>query len=182
MLTLKVINLWCGPGGGKSTTAAGLFNILKNRGRSVELVTEVAKDMEWDKAYTVRENQLLVLGLQDQRLRRLEGQCEWAITDSPLPMGLVYASPEYSFLDYTAWEAYDRYQNFDVLIQRVKPYAQYGRSQTEEEARGMDRRVAHLWAEAVDEDTEFAYTVKGDERAPMAIYEWLFEHPKFIED
>ncbi len=45
---LKVINLWAGPGAGKSTTAAGLFNLMKIRGYNVELVTEFAKEMVYE--------------------------------------------------------------------------------------------------------------------------------------
>lgn len=41
---LKVISLWAGPGAGKSTTAAALFNLMKRERFEVELVTEVAKD------------------------------------------------------------------------------------------------------------------------------------------
>ena len=45
---MKVINLFGGPGCGKSTTAADLFARMKLRGLSVELVTEYAKDVVWD--------------------------------------------------------------------------------------------------------------------------------------
>jgi dephospho-CoA kinase len=34
---MRVINLAAGPGAGKSTTAAGLFNIMKLKGLKVEL-------------------------------------------------------------------------------------------------------------------------------------------------
>ena len=41
---LKVINLYGGPGTGKSTTAAALFALIKREGYNVELVTEFAID------------------------------------------------------------------------------------------------------------------------------------------
>ena len=41
---MKVINLYGGPGSGKSTTAAGLFSLMKIEGQRVELVTEFARD------------------------------------------------------------------------------------------------------------------------------------------
>jgi len=39
----KVINLFAGPGAGKSTTAAGLFAEMKRANVDVELVTEYVK-------------------------------------------------------------------------------------------------------------------------------------------
>jgi hypothetical protein len=43
-MALKVINLYSGLGSWKSTTAAGLFHLMKQDLYSVELVTEFAKD------------------------------------------------------------------------------------------------------------------------------------------
>ena len=69
-LTLKVINLWGEPGAGKSTVAAGLFNLMKLMGEKVELVTEYAKDLTYEKNHVSLQNQLLILATQDNRLRR----------------------------------------------------------------------------------------------------------------
>lgn len=180
MLSLKVINMFAGPGAGKSTIAAGLFAAMKNAGHRVELVTEVAKDFTWGREWGKLENQLLLLGLQDERLRRLEGQVDWAITDSPLPTGLAYMGPEYAeWLTDAVWGAYDRYQNFDVLIRRCKPYARHGRSQTEQEAMDLDQKLADIWRCAYDQDGEYAASVRGDRFAPTAIYRWLFDNPEF---
>lgn len=44
-----VINLFAGPGAGKSTTAARLFSTLKLRGKNAELVQEFAKGAAWEK-------------------------------------------------------------------------------------------------------------------------------------
>lgn len=147
-LSLNVINLWAGPGAGKSTTAAGLFNLMKLRGFRVELVTEVAKDFTYSKSFSGLQNQLLVLGLQDQRLRRLVGQVDWAITDSPLPLAQVYATPEYyDMMTFACEDAYLRYNNFDVLLRRVKPYQSYGRNETEAAAIAKDSEIATLYGD-----------------------------------
>lgn len=42
------VNIFGGPGVGKSTTAADLFVAMKKAGYNVELVTEVAKDFVWE--------------------------------------------------------------------------------------------------------------------------------------
>lgn len=151
-LPLRVINLWTGPGAGKSTTAAGLFNLMKNQGLSVELVTEVAKEFTWQKDYGSLQNQLLLLALQDQRLRRLVGQVKWAITDSPLPQGLAYCTEEYEdWLPITVEGAHSRYDNYDILLYRKKPYVAAGRLQTESAALALDLEIASLCRAFSDE-------------------------------
>lgn len=154
--SLTVINFWAGPGAGKSTQAAGLFRYMKRRDYRVELVTEVAKDWTYERATSSLDNQLLVLAQQDQRLRRLVGKVDFAITDSPLLLSTVYAKPEYEFIAGTALAAHNRYTNWDVWVSRTKPYAQYGRTQTEQEAIDLDAKIRHRIPDVcvgVDSDT-----------------------------
>lgn len=42
-----IINIWAGPGAGKSTTAAETFALCKKAGLGVELRTEYVKDWAW---------------------------------------------------------------------------------------------------------------------------------------
>lgn len=51
------VNLFGGPGAGKSTTAASLFAEMKKLGKNVELVTEVAKDFVWEERQKTLEIQ-----------------------------------------------------------------------------------------------------------------------------
>jgi len=171
VLTLKVINLWAGPGAGKSTLAAGLFNLMKNMQHEVELVTEFAKDVTWEKNYGTLQNQLVVLAEQDRRLRRLEGQVEWAITDSPLPIGLVYMTPEYNFLHDAMPSIFGRYRNYHALVCRDpnRPYHEAGRNQTLDEATQLDRAILDLYeAYSLGDPT---MDVFSDHRAPYEVYE-----------
>ena len=172
--TLKVINLWAASGAGKSTTAAGLFNLMKVKGISCELVTEYAKDLTWAKNYGDLRHQLAILGEQDRRLRRLVGQVEFAITDSPLPLGLAYMTPEYEdWLPGAIKGAYERYDNHDFFILRTKPYVQAGRNQTESEALALDITIRGIFNDFTGgADPSFvdqAMDVVGDIHAPYAI-------------
>lgn len=173
-LPLKVINFYADPGAGKSTTAAGLFNLMKCMGHSVELVTEWAKDATYEKNMVALENQLVVIAEQDRRLRRLVGHCEWAITDSPLPLGLAYCGAEYlPWMEGTIWGAFRRYQNLHVRIVRdleAHPYQGYGRNQTQDEALNIDAVVAALFHEATawgDPSIELT----PSRQAPYYVYE-----------
>jgi hypothetical protein len=159
-----VINLAAGPGAGKSTTAAMLFGELKLMGKKVELVTEYAKDLTYEKAVGKLANQLYVLAKQYHRLCRVKDHVDYIVTDSPLFLTRFYGPPKlYSI----SQDLYDEFNNALFFIERVKPYAAYGRNQTEEEARDLDRRIRAYIGMRHDHDTT-RYVV-GNENAHRAI-------------
>ena len=49
MGTTTIINLYGGPGAGKSTSASDLFVILKERGVNAELAREYVKRWAWER-------------------------------------------------------------------------------------------------------------------------------------
>jgi hypothetical protein len=138
---VKVINLFAGPGAGKSTTAAYVFARLKMLEMNAELVTEYAKDLTWERIPI--KNQVLVLGKQLQRLVRIQDQVDIAVTDSPLLLQVVYNGHVQS-LDAVATDVFNEFDNLNYFITRTKPYAQVGRKQTETQAREFDAAVLDL--------------------------------------
>lgn len=178
MLKLKVINLFGAPGIGKSTLAAGLFNLMKMNGLSVELVGEYAKDLTWSKDWMGLSHQPSVLAQQDYRIRRLEGQVEWAITDSPLPCQLAYCGEEWGGLDGylsdTTWGLYDRYLNFNVLLHRSQKfeYQSAGRNQDLTEAMKLDNVMDHLFGVA-EETAVRSLELTPDNQAVYKVFTWL---------
>lgn len=73
---MKLINLYGGPGTGKSTTRSGLFCLMKRAGLKVEEVTEYAKDLTYEESWALLKNQQHVTGEQDRRQRRLLGKVD----------------------------------------------------------------------------------------------------------
>jgi len=147
-MTLKVINIFGGPGTGKSTTAAGLFFEMKKMGLNVELVTEYAKDAVWEKRYDLLDDQIYIFAKQHRRISRLIGHgIDWVITDSPIPLGLVYlreGTLGQSFPD-LVMEVFGTYSNRNFLLQRQWKYNPVGRNQKdEEEALVYDQKVSDL--------------------------------------
>lgn len=59
---MLLVNLSGGPGSGKSTTAAYIFAKLKMLGYNAELVGEEARELIYDGAIPMLENQVLILG------------------------------------------------------------------------------------------------------------------------
>ncbi|MGX9944879.1 AAA family ATPase [Bradyrhizobium denitrificans] len=166
-----VINLIGGPGSGKSTTAAGLFFLMKLAGLKAELVVEYAKELSYDENWSTLKNQLHVLAEQERRQRRLVDKVDYIITDSPLLTGMAYTSDPRDYLPVAeaATVLFSTYNNVNFVIKRVKPYAEYGRNQTEDEAKALDRRLIEgIWAgQPID------LIVSGNETTPQVIFDHL---------
>lgn len=164
----KVINLFAGPGAGKSTIAAGLFYEMKIRNIKCELVTEYAKDMTYEKRTNVLSDQLYILAKQNRKLSRLIGEVDYIITDSPLLIGLMYMPDNYfSTFSSLVHEIFESYNNINFFINRTKAYQTYGRNQTEEQAKEIDNNLLTC----ID---DWGYTIiQGEPRAPLIILEEL---------
>lgn len=138
----KVISLVAGPGAGKSTTAAGMFHHMKlAQTHKVELVTEIIKDAVYDENKGMLNDQLLLTATQNHALHRLVGKVDFVISDACLLNGIVYNrfynTP--SVLDNLILQLFREYDNTVIMLPRKAKYEGYGRSQTEEEAKQLDK-------------------------------------------
>lgn len=147
---MKVINLYGGPGSGKSTTAAGLFYKMKRQHYSIELVTEFAKDMVYDgQGHILRSgrHQGYIFARQHYRLQRLIEHVEWAVTDCPVLMGLAYIPIEDMERDaiiQMASVAHSLYDSYNFFLNRPKDYQGYGRVHSLEESIELDDKIKHV--------------------------------------
>jgi len=145
---MLVVNLLAGPGAGKSTLAAHVYAELKWEGVNCELVTEFAKDAAWEEHFRLFEHQVLLFGEQYRRLKRLEGQVDVAVTDSPLLLQLIYMQDglPLSFAPMVL-EAHHQFDNMNFLVRRVKEYVKVGRHNEEGEARQLDEHIEEVLQE-----------------------------------
>jgi ABC-type glutathione transport system ATPase component len=139
-----IVNLYGGPGSGKSTVAAELFSLLKRKNINAELVTEYAKDLTWQESFNVLKNQIYVFAKQHHRLWRVKDKVDVIITDAPLLISLVYGAAHGDAFKELVKEEYNLYRNYNVLLGRPKHYESSGRTQTLEEAKLIDTMVSHV--------------------------------------
>jgi len=136
-----VVNIFGGPGTGKSILTSELFALLKYKGVNCEVAPEFAKELTWEDNFTVLKDQLFLFGTQQHRIFRLNGKVQVLITDSPILLSVVYGKlykcTSDTFNDLVFEEHY-KYDNLNILLTRSKPYETVGRYQDEEEAKNID--------------------------------------------
>jgi nicotinamide riboside kinase len=142
-----VINLTGAPGAGKSTGAAKLFYELKTLGINCELVSEFAKDKTWEHNATALNCQEYIFGKQSYRLKRCRDEVDVIITDSPLPLTIIYTQDEFIKKPLTdlVMAIYNSYDNINFFINRTKPYNPKGRNQTSEESDALSMEIKALY-------------------------------------
>ena len=165
----KIINLFGGPGSGKSTTAALLFGRMKLLGYNVELVTEFAKQMVWQERQKIlTHQQSYVHAKQLHYLDSVVGKVDYIVTDSPTLLSAIYAPTPYTegFDDFVI-NTFIQYDNLNFFIERLKQYNPVGRNQTQSEAIEIDNKIKTF----LYENNIFHYGIGGDENAPLKILE-----------
>jgi hypothetical protein len=169
---MLVVNLFAGPGAGKSTTAAGVFAELKSRGFSAELVTEFAKECAWEGRNGPLRCQPYVFGEQLWRLDRLRDRgVEVAVTDSPVLLSSIYAPRGVPAAFHEVVRHYhETTPRLDVFLRRTKPYDPRGRFQNVHEARELDGRIL----EALRGFDRPYLTLPGDKSAVATIADAAF--------
>ena len=145
-----VVNIYGGPGIGKSTTALQLVAELKKRGISAEYVSEVAKELVYAKAFDKLdgslENQKIILSQQCNRLDMIAGNVDVAITDAPLMLNNVYLVDKNDEYSAAILSEYNSYNNYNFYLERDTsvPFEQEGRIHNLEQSIEKDKEILSL--------------------------------------
>ena len=168
-----VVNLFAGPGAGKSTMAAGIFFELKSRSINCELAAEYAKDLCWEERTRTFDDQIYIFGKQYHRIFRLLGQVSVVITDSPLLLTPVYDAEKRSTLKKLVLEEHNKMWTYNVFLKRKKAFNPKGRNHNEEQSKDIDYAVADI---LLDNDIlfeTFEGTVEGKDAIVKKILMFL---------
>lgn len=153
---MKVLNLFAGPGAGKSATASSLFAYLKSKHVNTELVGEFAKELIYLGNEVQLVNQVYIMASQYRKLKDLErNNVTLAISDSPLLLQMLYSKskPYYTELNALVLKLNSEFENINVFINRNNStYQQLGRVHTLQEAIAIDKEILETLA-------PFEYTI-----------------------
>ena len=148
----KIINLFGGPGIGKSTQASGLFTEMKRHHMSVEYTYEFPKEVAWEGNISQLKDQFFITANQHRNISRLYGKVDYIIVDSPIILGCFYEQRygdgypasfySMSFFDKFLWTLFNQYDNINILLNRNnETYDPNGRIQNLEEAKEIDEDI-----------------------------------------
>lgn len=165
-----IINLYGGPGSGKSTCAAYIFSQLKMHNINAELITEQQTKVEaYKQNIEFFENQFYIDGCASYRIKQLFGNVDVIITDSPFRMNYIYAmdhnKPKLAEAILEDLEQYNGYTT-NFFLKRPKNFQKEGRVHNEEQAKEIDNRIKNMLKDqcisfAEIENTELDNVVKN---------------------
>lgn len=167
-----VVNLFGGPGTGKSTTAAGLFHKLKVNGIDAEMALEYAKDLVWRESFKVMQDQIYLFGKQQHKVRTLAGKVDIVVTDAPILNSLVYGekNTNQEFKDLVL-ATHNEFKTYNVFLTRHKAFNPNGRLQDEEEAREIDTKILDMLR-----SSKVTYdTMPADAMTPQVLYDRIHD-------
>jgi len=150
---MKIINLFGGPGSGKSTIAAGLFYEMKLLHLNVELVSEYAKYLYYDKRLeNMMERQEYIYAKQHAMIQSLTDKVDYIVTDSPILLSVVYPDVNRHLYNTPPWPALDCfkdlvrkqfsfYDNVNIWLNRPDIFQVEGRLQNKEQSEWVDSLI-----------------------------------------
>lgn len=162
-----IINLFGGPGCGKSTVCAGLFFELKLLGYNTEMAREYAKDLVYTAKLENTPQKHITQTQIDRQFTLMDYGVDVIITDAPIKVAFYYGEKETGSWGVDWWNFYldyierSGYRMIDVKLNRVNEFKTHGRIQNESEAIQIDKEMDRLFY--------FHFEVNGDRAAVNSI-------------
>lgn len=163
-----IINIFGGPGCGKSIAAADVYSDLSKLGHKVELVREYIKDWVWEGRKRFFLDQIYILSKQMRREQICLGQVDFIVTDSPVWLSPFY---EYKYGKHadTLFDVVKHYSDeihslghktMNFVLDRQGEYVEAGRYQSRDEALLMDREIVNF---LFKRNLDFSYAINFEE-------------------
>ena len=125
----KIINIFGGPGIGKSSIAAGVTYKLKKNHINCDQPYEFPKLLAWDDNHSAIQDQLYVLANQHRGIVKSYGKVDYIVLDSPILLSLTYRNyykgSEYpsslygETFDKMVLDVFNQYDNINIVLKRV---------------------------------------------------------------
>jgi hypothetical protein len=154
MKKTKIVNLFAGPGAGKSTIASGLFHELKKRHIKCDAPYEFPKQLAWNESNKEIKDQLYVIANQHRGIVRSYGIVDYIILDSPLLLSLAYRdnyTSEYpanlygESFERMMLDIHNQYDNINIFLERPeKTHESEGRFHDEKMSFDLDKKIMSI--------------------------------------
>lgn len=143
-----VVNLFAGPGAGKTTCAWEIAEKLKKLGYVTEYVSEYAKELVWDGREDLLDgsvkNQTMVYNEQKRRVDRLIGKVDFVVTDSPALLSAAYVKERDERFERQIVDEFNQYHNFCIFVERGARFEQAGRIHDDKQSKALDAEIISL--------------------------------------
>lgn len=151
-----VVNLFGGPGVGKTSMRADVFAKLKWENIECEESVEYVKPKVWEDSLNSIKDQIYVFGQQHNQLFRLRDKVDVIITDAPLINSFLYDKENNKIFRALVLQEFKKYDNLNFIINRTKPYNPKGRFQDEQGA-----QVVHLEVYKILKKNKIPFEIVG---------------------
>ena len=146
---MKIINIFAGPGCGKSTLSTEIFSALKKMHLKVEYVSEYAKDLIYEKSFDKLNDYLYVFAEQHHRIHRLKNDVDYVICDGSFLLGNLHFNNDCIYNEKLfkalVLDTFNEYDNYNYFLKRGNtPYQNYGRKESFKDAKKMDKKLKKL--------------------------------------
>jgi len=145
-----VINIFGGPGVGKTVQSMLLTAQLKIKGFNACLVPEYARELVYENKIDILQNdQLHVFEEQSRRLNIRYGKVDIAVCECPILLNIaynkIYNSADQNFNELVLETHNNKnYKNFNYILQRETLYKNEGRYQNENGAKNVDNVILEI--------------------------------------
>mgnify|MGYP003640401028 CR=1 FL=1 len=159
-----IVNIFGGPGAGKSTMRARIFTELKYKQLNCEEITEFAKDKTWEENWTALNDQIFMFGSQYHRMYRTMSKVDILLTDSPILLCSIYDKKSNQHLKNLIIEEHSQMNTLNIFLERRHDYQSTGRNQDEDGAKEIDAKIINLLEEG---KVEYITTHSSSQNAIM---------------
>lgn len=169
------VNLYGGPGTGKSVQQALIFARLKIWGVDAMMSMEAAKRYVYNGSVEIKTQEGL-FGDQLRELELLNGKCEVIVCEAPLLFNIIYdrVNGNINNIDFhrQVSNKYKQFDNMDFLFTRTHKYQREGRYQDEQGAIEVDKIIIDVLKENAVTPIEIA----PYEESAITIARKIMEH------
>lgn len=148
-MNTKVINLFGGPGIGKTKAMLEIASRMKSHGILLEIAPEYAKTAVWEGNLEMLKDQLTIYAMQYRSINRLYGKVEYVVTDSPLLLSNIYGKLNDKLLPSSFYDlvvdTHKMFDSIDIILPR-DPSIKYeveGRVHSYEESIKIDELISN---------------------------------------